>query len=52
MELESGTDDNELIIKQEDMCEVDIIEEDVDHEIFEQQPSLKIRNLKVLYAHI
>ena len=52
MELESGTEDNELIIKQEDMCQVDIIEEDVDHEIFDQQPSLKIRNLKVLYAHI
>ena len=51
MELESGTDDNELIIKQEDMCQVDIIEEDVDHETFEQQPSLKIRNLKVKSGH-
>lgn len=42
------TDDNELIIKQEDMCQVDIIEEEIDHETLEQQPSLKIRDLKVL----
>ena len=45
---EVETDDNELIIKQEDMCQVDIIEEEIDHETLEQQPSLKIRNLKVL----
>ena len=47
-EIEIESDDSELILKQEeDICQVDIIEEEEEEEVSPGKAGLKIRDLKV-----